>query len=178
MRAQFCAECGARLTMSLIHGREREHCPACGVAVYHTPAPIGMALVERDHQVVLIRRTAPPLQGYWAPPAGHVELGESVTEATIRETREETGLEIVLDELVNVYSRGDANVVIVAYRARATGGEPKAGDDASEVGLFAPGRIPIQPPPDESSGTALDRWFYGVIQEVTAPWREAPAGHP
>ena len=109
--------------MSLIHGREREHCPACGVVVYRNPAPIGMALVERDRQLVLIRRTAPPLPGYWAPPAGHVELGESVTEATIREAREETGLEIVLDGLLDVYSHGDADVLIVTYRARATGGE-------------------------------------------------------
>ena len=133
-------------------------------------------MVERDNQLVLIRRTAPPLQGYWVPPAGHVELGESVTEATIREAREETGLEIVLEQLVNVYSHGDADVMIVAYRARAIGGQPRAGDDAGEVGLFAPGRIPVQAPPDGLQGTALDRWFYGVIQEVTAPWREAK--HP
>jgi len=162
--------------MSLIHGREREHCPACGVVVYHTPAPIGMAIVERDHQLVLIRRTAPPLQGYWAPPAGHVELGESVTEATIRETREETGLEIVLNGLLDVYSHGDVDVLIVAYRARAMGGEPKAGDDAGEVGLFAPGHIPVQSPPDDSQATALDRWFYGVVQEATAPWGQARTG--
>ncbi len=61
-------------------------------------------------------------------------------------------------------------------RGRAMGGEPKAGDDAGEVGLFAPGHIPVQSPPDDSQATALDRWFYGVVQEATAPWGQARTG--
>lgn len=168
----FCPQCGTRLTTGPLHGRDREHCPACGFVVYNNPAPVGLAVVERDGQLVLIRRTIPPLQGYWAPPAGHVELGESVPEATIREVREETGLDIALEGLVGVYSQADVRVVIVAYRGRAVGGEPVAGEDAGEIALFKPGELPAQPFP--ADGTPTDRWFYGVIESVTAPWREAP----
>jgi hypothetical protein len=53
------------------------------------------------------------------------------------------------------------------------GGEPQAGADAAEVALFSPGELPLQPPPDPLSATVMDRWFYGVLQEVTANWREA-----
>lgn len=154
-----------------VHGKEREHCPACGFVVFYNPAPVGLAVVEHEGQLVLIRRTIPPLQGYWAPPAGHVEIGESVPDATIREAREESGLEITLEGLVGVYSQADVRVVIVAYRGRACGGELKAGDDASEIGLFAPGHLPVQPPPVE--GTATDHWLYRVIQDVTALWQKA-----
>ena len=172
MPAQFCSQCGTRLTVGAPHGREREYCPACGFVAYYNPAPVGLAVVERGGQLVLIRRTLPPLQGYWAPPAGHVEIGESVPEATIREVREETGLDIALEGLVGVYSQADVKVVIVAYRGKAVRGEPVAGEDAGEIALFEPGRLPAQPFP--ADGTPTDRWFYGVIESVTAPWREAP----
>ena len=173
MPAQFCSQCGTRLTVGPLHGREREYCPACGFVVFYNPAPVGLAVVEHEGQLVLIRRTLPPLQGYWAPPAGHVEIGESVPEATIREAQEETGLEIKLDGLIGVYSHAEVKVVIIAYRGKACGGKLQAGDDASDIALFAPGELPAQPFP--AAGTATDRWFYGVIESVTAQWREAPA---
>jgi len=171
--ARFCYRCGTRLVVGPLHGQEREYCPACGFVVYHNPAPVGLAVVDREGQLVLIRRTIPPLLGYWAPPAGHVEIGESVREATIRETLEEAGLEITLDGLLGVYSQADVSVIIIAYRGRVCGGEPRAGGDAGDVALFAPGQLPVQPFPTD--GTTLDHWFYGVLQEVTAPWREVAA---
>jgi len=167
----FCPQCGTRLTTGPLHGRDREHCPACGFVVFCNPAPVGLAIIEHEGQLVLIRRTIPPLQNYWAPPAGHVEMGESVSEATIREAHEESGLEITLDGLVGVYSQADVKVVIIAYRGRSRGGVLKAGDDASDIGLFPRGQLPVQLPPVD--GTATDHWFYGVIQDVTAAWQEA-----
>lgn len=157
--------------MGSVHGKDREHCPACGFVVFYNPAPVGLAVVDHGGKLVLIRRTLPPLVGYWAPPAGHVEIGESVPEATIREVKEESGLDIALDGLAGVYSQADVKVVIIAYRAHSRGGEPAAGDDAAEVGLFEPGRLPAQPPPD---GTSTDLWFYSVIQDLTAPWQNRP----
>lgn len=155
--------------MEAVEGRQRPVCPACGFIVYRNPVPVGMAVVERDGQLLLIRRGNPPLQGYWAPPAGHVEIDESVEAATVRETREEAGVEIELHGLVGVYSQADISVVIIAYRGRITGGEARAGEDAVEVGYFAPGELPAQSPP--AGGTPMDQWFYGVLQAITAPWK-------
>lgn len=174
MSTQYCAQCGAALVLGLVAGHERPHCAACGFVVYFNPVPVGLAVVEHDGQLLLVRRATEPLKGYWAPPAGHVEVGESVEQATVRETQEEAGVQIALDGLIGVYSHADVEVVIVAYRGHSHGGEPKAGEDAAEVALFAPGALPVQPPPAASRGTALDRWFYDVIQEVTFPWREPP----
>ena len=62
-------------------------------------------------------------------------------------------------------------MLIVAYRARSIGGTLRAGDDASDVRLFAAQQLPPQASPVD--GSATDRWLYGVIQEATAGWRPA-----
>ena len=170
MPPRHCQHCGAVLAeLTFADGKRREQCERCGVVAWRNPLPVGMALIEHEGRLVLIRRLASPLAGYWAPPAGYVECGESVPEAVLREVREETGLDIALDELFDVYSRADVNVLIVVYRARAVGGALRAGDDAIEAGLFAPGAWPQEPPPE--SGVAIDEWLYGVIRDATARWR-------
>jgi ADP-ribose pyrophosphatase YjhB (NUDIX family) len=169
MTARHCSQCGSRLVLATIEARQREQCPDCGFIAYRNPAPVGMAVIEHEHQLVLICRRDPPLAGYWAPPAGYVETGESVPEAVMREAREECGLEIVLDELSGVYSQADVDVLIIAYRAHSTGGRLVAGDDASEATLFVRGQVPAQPVPVD--GTATDRWLHEVIRNLTAPWR-------
>ena len=166
----FCRHCGAGLAeLTFGDGKRREQCERCGQIAWRNPLPVGMALIEHGGKLVLIRRLADPLAGYWAPPAGYVECGESVPQAVLREAKEETGLDITLDGLFDVYSRADVNVLIVAYRAHAVGGVLKAGDDALEAGLFAPGAWPQEPPPE--SGAAMDEWLYGVVRDATARWR-------
>jgi len=162
------------MAVALIGERQREQCPACGFIAWRNPAPVAMAVIRHEQQLVLIRRRDPPLASYWAPPAGYVETGESVPEAVMREAREECGLEIVLDELAGVYSQADVDVLIVAYRAHSTGGRLVAGDDASEVGLFAPGQLPAQHSP--ATGDATDRWLHEVILDLTAPWQASARG--
>ena len=171
MTSSYCARCAAPMAYAYSGGRQREQCPACGYIAWRNPAPVAMAVIEHERQLVLIRRGDAPLAGYWAPPAGYVETGESVPAAAIREAREECGLEIALDELVGVYSQADVNVLIVAYRAHSTGGCLIAGDDASAVGLYAGGQLPAQTAP--LTGTATDCWLHGVILDVIAPWRLA-----
>lgn len=171
MSARHCSQCGARMSLAMLGGQQREQCPACGFVAYRNPAPVAMAVIEHERQLVLIRRRDAPLAGYWAPPAGYVESGESVPASAIREAREECGLDIALDELAGVHSQADVDVLIVVYRAHSTGGRLAAGDDASEVGLFAPGALPAQPAP--LAGTATDHWLHQVILDVTAAWQGA-----
>lgn len=167
----FCGQCATPMAPTLLGGRERAQCPACGFVLWRNPAPVGMALIEHAGQLVLIRRAAAPLADYWAPPAGYVECGESVPEAVVREAEEECGLKIELGELIGVYSQADVDVLIVAYAARSCGGQLRAGDDASDVALFARGSLPRQSPPSE--GTATDIWLHAVIEATLNHWRES-----
>ena len=71
-----------------------------------------------------------------------MEEGESVIDGAIRETMEESRLEVRLNSLLGVYSYPRSPNVIVVYTAEVTGGELAAGDESLEAGRFAPDRIP------------------------------------
>ncbi|WP_026257497.1 NUDIX hydrolase [Actinopolymorpha alba] len=79
------------------------------VDYYHDPTappantivPSVTVVVVRDGSVLLVHRAD---NGYWAVPGGGVDLGESAPDAAIRETREETGIEIALVGLVGIYT--------------------------------------------------------------------------
>ncbi len=93
--------------------------------------------------VVLIQRRYPPLG--WALPGGFVEVGESVSQAALREAREETGLTVHLETLLGVYSDPArdprAHVISVAFAATASG-TPRAQDDARHLELFTLEQLP------------------------------------
>lgn len=98
---------------------------------------------RRERPVVLVRRRKPPYG--WALPGGFVDIGETAEAAAVREAAEETGLEVGLDALLGCYSdpqrdpRG--HTVSIVYVATARG-DPRAGDDAGDVGVFAPDSPP------------------------------------
>ena len=58
------------------------------------PVPAVGAIVFRNSEVLLVRRGAPPNRGLWSVPGGAVEIGETVEQAAVRETREETGVDV------------------------------------------------------------------------------------
>jgi 8-oxo-dGTP diphosphatase len=102
---------------------------------------VGAVIWNDKGEIVLIRRGKPPRQNEWSIPGGHLEWGESLREALVREVREETGLAIEvagLIDAVDLLARdGSGNVtrhyVLVDYAARAIGGELRAGSDAAEA---------------------------------------------
>ena len=102
------------------------------------------AVIVRDNRVLLIRRGQPPLLGEWSLPGGVLECGETLREATIREAREETGLEVETGELLGVYERvirsEDGRVryhyVLVDFLCREVAGNLKARSDAADVRWF------------------------------------------
>jgi ADP-ribose pyrophosphatase YjhB (NUDIX family) len=82
-----------------------------------------------------------PGGGLWTFPGGFVDLGESVEDAALRETREELEIDVELEGLVGVYSRPEDRVVLVVYAARALG-TPRTTEEATEVRAYAPDEIP------------------------------------
>lgn len=142
---QFCSRCGLPLQESLPpdEHRDRAWCPACGFISYVNPRLVVTTIpVGDDGLPVLIRRGIAPGYNSWAQPGGFMEVDETVHEAAIRETLEETGLLVEPGELVGYYSRLEAAVVVMVLEARIVGGAPRLTPEALEIRAFAPADIP------------------------------------
>jgi 8-oxo-dGTP diphosphatase len=121
-------------------GRPRQTCPGCGYVHYHNPVPGVSVIVEMEGGVVLVKRRFEPHVGWWCLPAGFLEADESAEEGAVRECKEETGLDVVVDDLFGVYSFPEGmqrSGLVIFYTVRVVGGELRAGDDAEEVRVFA-----------------------------------------
>ena len=121
----FCSRCGARLGFGPVDGEDRHRlaCPACGFIAYVNPRLVVTTFPVTDAgEIVLIRRGIEPGRGSWAQPGGFLEVDETVHEAAIRETWEETGLLVEPGEIVGLYSRLEAAVVVLVFEARIVGG--------------------------------------------------------
>jgi 8-oxo-dGTP diphosphatase len=90
-------------------------------------------------------RKNPPYKGYWALPGGFVEYGETVESAAVRETKEETGLNVELDGILGVYSNPErdprGHIITICFLAHKTGGNLLADTDASDVRWFELNKI-------------------------------------
>ncbi|PPS41182.1 NUDIX hydrolase [Chroococcidiopsis sp. TS-821] len=114
---------------------------------YRNPVPtvdIIIELVDKPHRpIILIERLNPPVG--WALPGGFVDYGEAVETAALREAEEEIGLQVELIEQFQVYSDPQRDprqhTLSVVFLATAAG-EPQAGDDAKNLGIFESWRIP------------------------------------
>ncbi|MCB2226391.1 MAG: NUDIX domain-containing protein [Desulfarculaceae bacterium] len=142
---RFCALCGGKLAVAggLNPGGAPFYCTGCDAPVYEDPKVAVAVIVENGEGILLLRRAQrDQAHGKWILPGGHVDRGEVVTAAGVREVAEETGLEVELTRLVGVYSYEGNPWVLVVYAARPVGGEVVAGREALEIKVFAPGELP------------------------------------
>ena len=97
-----------------------------------TPIVCAGAVVRDGHgRLLMVRRAHEPARGAWSLPGGRVEPGESPDQAAEREVREETGLDVRIDELLATVEIGD--YLIHDFAATVCGGILTPGDDASEA---------------------------------------------
>jgi len=117
---------------------------------------VNVVVANDAADILLIRRTD---NGNWALPGGAIDLGESVAQAAVRETLEESGIECSITGVVGIYS--DPRHVIlytsngevrqefsIALTARALNGRPTPSSESSEVRWV---------PASEITGYTMDR---------------------
>lgn len=114
---------------------------------YPTSPIVGVgAVIEQAGAVVLIKRRYEPLAGQWSLPGGRLELGETLEAGLAREMLEETGLEIEVGPVIDVFDRilldEERHVrfhyVLIDYLCRPLGGTLGAGSDVADARFVAP----------------------------------------
>jgi len=137
--ARFCPRCAAPAEVDYPRSLA---CPSCGYRAFYNPKPVAAAVVrDGAGRLLLLRRGFDPGRGLWTFPGGFVDLGESVEEAAVRETREELGIDIELGGVIGVYSRADDRVALVVFAATTTQ-KPRTTAEATEVRGFAADELP------------------------------------
>ena len=168
----FCSSCGASLAFGAIDGEDRHRlsCPACGHIAYVNPRLVVTTLPITDAgEIVLLRRGIEPGLGSWAQPGGFLEVDETVNQAAIRETWEETGLIVEPGEIVGLYTRLEAAVVTIAFEARIVGGTAAPTPEALEIATFAPEAIPWSGIAFKTTMWALRDWIDRRRPDLTWP---------
>ncbi|MFE1849075.1 NUDIX hydrolase [Streptomyces sp. NPDC059489] len=111
------------------------------------PSVTAVALNEVG-EVLLIHKTDNDL---WALPGGGVDVGESVADAAVRETKEETGFDVEVTGLVGLYTN-PAHVMAyddgevrqqfsICFTARIVGGEMRTSSESREVAFVSPNKL-------------------------------------
>ena len=166
---RYCSRCGSALVHGQVTGedRSRHHCPECGFISYVNPRIVVSALpITEAGELVLLRRGIVPGYGAWAQPGGYLEADETAIQGAIRETREETRLDIEISDIVGIYSRPHAGVVVVAYRARIVGGTMSPTPEALEVRPFKVEEIPWSELAFNTTLWAVRDWVRSVRPEL------------
>jgi ADP-ribose pyrophosphatase YjhB (NUDIX family) len=160
---QYCPACSQQLSR-VVDGR-----PACecGFVHYNNPVPVVAVMIPREEGLVLVQRGVPPFKGEWCMPCGYINEHEIPKVAAVREAREETGLDVRLEQILCVCNPmpGEINQLTITYLARAVGGELRAGDDALAVDVFPRDRLPKVC--FRSHRMLIDKWVAGRLGRLT-----------
>ncbi|MDQ1712962.1 MAG: 8-oxo-dGTP diphosphatase [Frankiaceae bacterium] len=113
-------------------GRNEKRDPALDCA--------GAFVRDDTGRVLLILRANDPGRGRWSLPAGRIEEGETAAEAAVREVREETGLDVVVGDVLWHGVVGPFHVE--DFAATVSGGVLRAGDDAADARWFTADEVP------------------------------------
>lgn len=136
MLIRYCPQCAGQMLEKVVDSKPRAVCDSCGFIFYQGPKLAVAVIVIDGKKILLNKRDIEPQRGLWSFPSGYVDVGESVEEAAVRETREETGLEVRLDGLVGVYSHRERPVVLIVYAGTVIGGELIIGNEVQDIGFF------------------------------------------
>lgn len=167
----FCSSCGAPLAFGAIPGEDRQRlsCPACGHIAYVNPRLVVTTLpITDDGRLVLLRRGIEPGRGSWAQPGGFLEVDETVHQAAIRETWEETRLLVEPGAIVGLYTRLEAAIVTITFEARVVGGDATTTPEALEIATFSADALPWAGLAFKTTMWALRDWL--ALRHPDVPW--------
>ena len=156
---KFCPTCATALqaiTQVEDSGpKERLRCPACSWTHWNNPTPVLAAVVQYRDKILLAHNAAWTGNKRYRLITGFMEAGETPHEGVSREVKEETNLEAVSINLIDVYDFQRMNQVIIAYHVQAEG-EVRLSPELSDYRLFEYRDIKCWP---SGTGHAMAAWL-------------------
>jgi 8-oxo-dGTP diphosphatase len=146
----FCPNCGSE-TLVRILGRDRDYCSVCDRVYYVNPVAAAAGVLVEDGpapagwRILLARRASSVFPGHWYIPAGFCEVDETIRECCVREMKEETGLDVEIEGLLDAISGFEVPgrpVVGVYFRVHRTGGDLAPNDDVDRLQFFGFDEVP------------------------------------
>jgi len=159
---KHCRNCGTAVVYRLPDDgdtRERAVCPACDTIHYENPLNVVGTVPYFGDKVLLCKRNIEPAWGKWTLPAGFMELGETVAEGALRETDEEAGAQIELEDLFTVLSVPRVGQVHLFFRAKLLSDKFDPGHETIEARLFSEAEIPWEEIAFRTVKETLQRFF-------------------
>ena len=141
-RIKHCRQCGTAVAYRQPDDDNREVCGACTTIHYENPLNVVGTVPVWGEQVLLCRRAIEPRYGFWTLPAGFMELGETVADGALRETVEEAGARVEMQDLFTMMNVVRVGQVHFFYRARMLDTTLNPGVETLEARLFLEHEIP------------------------------------
>ena len=143
---KYCSYCGRKNNHGKIDGGIRYHCEDCKIIHYENPKPTATLVCPKGNQILLGRRAFDPGKGEWGLPGGFMELKETLSEAALRELKEETNLDGEVIRILGTCSHygsifGDILLIGLEVEIKDWSGMI-ALDDVSELKLFNINELP------------------------------------
>ena len=142
---KFCPTCSTELIRKKIDRRNLLACPNCSFIFWNNPKPVTSVILEREGKILLLKRGKEPLKGLWVLPGGYIDYEEKPEQAILRETKEETNLDIKITKLINVYQiDNDPNGINldIIYAGKIVSGAIKTNEESAEYNFFALDELP------------------------------------
>ena len=159
---RHCRQCGAAVAYRLPDDgdtKQRAVCTACNTIHYENPLNVVGTVPHWGDQVLLCKRNIEPRWGKWTLPAGFMELGETTAQGAARETDEEAGASIEMQELFSLINVVRVGQVHLFYRARLLSTHFNPGHETIEARLFTEDTIPWDEIAFRTVRETLERYF-------------------
>lgn len=117
----------------------------CNETGYQTPKLDTRAAIVQDGKILLVREN----NGKWSLPGGWCDVNVSIAENTVKEVREEAGLDVTAEKIIAIQDRSKHNLPLYAYgvckvfvQCRVTGGSFQENIETTEARYFALEELP------------------------------------
>lgn len=104
------------------------------------------SVIIKDRKVLLLKRSFGTFKGHWVLPGGRVKPGEDTWKAVVRETKEETGLDVRIVRMIGFYDSPERDpekhAATMAFLCRPVKGKLKGNSESTEIKYFPLEKLP------------------------------------